>query len=58
MKKIFFILLFVFCIVVFTSKASDKNTPKKFKPTIESLQNYQCPEWFRDAKLGIYMHWG
>ena len=25
----------------------------------ESLAaNYQCPEWFRDAKFGIYMHWG
>lgn len=32
--------------------------PKRFEPTIESLQNYNCPEWFRDAKFGIYMHWG
>ncbi len=29
-----------------------------FKPTLESLQNYQCPEWFRDAKFGIWSHWG
>ena len=30
-----------------------------FKPNGVSLgQNYQCPEWFRDAKFGIYMHWG
>ncbi len=29
-----------------------------FEPTIESLKQYQCPEWFRDAKFGIYMHWG
>lgn len=29
-----------------------------FKPTWESLQQYQCPEWFRDAKFGIYAHWG
>lgn len=29
------------------------------KATDESLAaNYQCPEWFRDAKFGIYMHWG
>lgn len=20
--------------------------------------HYQCPEWFRNAKFGIYMHWG
>jgi alpha-L-fucosidase len=30
----------------------------KFAPTVESLAgNYQCPEWFRDAKLGIWAHW-
>ena len=29
-----------------------------FKPTWESLQNYQTPEWFRDAKFGMWAHWG
>jgi alpha-L-fucosidase len=29
-----------------------------FEPTIESLKGYQCPQWFRDAKFGIYLHWG
>ena len=29
-----------------------------FQPTIESLQHYRCPDWFRDAKFGIYLHWG
>ncbi|SMP78842.1 alpha-L-fucosidase [Neorhodopirellula lusitana] len=24
----------------------------------ESLQNYECPVWFQDAKFGIYAHWG
>lgn len=24
----------------------------------ESLKKYQCPEWFRDAKLGIWAVWG
>jgi len=29
-----------------------------FKPTWESLsQGYHCPEWFRDAKFGIWAHW-
>ena len=32
--------------------------PGKFQPTWESLeQNYTCPEWFRDAKFGIWAHW-
>jgi alpha-L-fucosidase len=29
-----------------------------FQPTWESLQNYQTPEWFRDAKFGMWAHWG
>jgi alpha-L-fucosidase len=29
-----------------------------FKPTRESLSTYQVPEWFRDAKFGIWAHWG
>ncbi len=30
----------------------------KFEPTWESLQQYQTPEWFRNAKFGIWAHWG
>jgi alpha-L-fucosidase len=29
-----------------------------FKGTWESLKQYRCPEWFRDAKFGILAHWG
>jgi alpha-L-fucosidase len=29
-----------------------------FQPTMESLKRYKCPEWFRDAKFGIWAHWG
>jgi alpha-L-fucosidase len=29
-----------------------------FKPDWKSLQQYNCPDWFRDAKFGIFMHWG
>ena len=29
-----------------------------FKPTWESLQNYQTPEWYRNAKFGMWAHWG
>ena len=31
---------------------------EKFKPTDESLSQYQYPQWFRDAKFGIWAHWG
>ena len=29
-----------------------------YEPTWESLKNHQTPEWFRDAKFGIWAHWG
>ena len=29
-----------------------------FEPTWNSLaENYHCPDWFRDAKFGIWAHW-
>jgi alpha-L-fucosidase len=32
--------------------------PGPFQPTMDSLKGYQCPDWFRDAKFGIWAHWG
>ena len=29
-----------------------------FEPTFESLLQYECPAWFRDANFGIWSHWG
>ncbi|MFD1255242.1 alpha-L-fucosidase [Mucilaginibacter terrae] len=29
-----------------------------YKPSWESLSQYQVPNWFRDAKFGIWAHWG
>src|SRR5690349_10780906 len=29
-----------------------------FKPTWDSLQKYQTPEWYRNAKFGMWAHWG
>ncbi len=28
-----------------------------FQPNWDSLKQYQCPAWFRDAKFGIWAHW-
>jgi alpha-L-fucosidase len=32
--------------------------PGPFQGTMASLTNYHCPDWFRDAKFGIWAHWG
>ena len=29
-----------------------------FQGNIDSLKQYKCPDWFRDAKFGIWAHWG
>ena len=35
-----------------------QSRPGRFKPDWNSLTNYQTPDWFRDAKFGIWAHWG
>ena len=32
--------------------------PILFKPNWESLSKYKVPDWFRDAKFGMWAHWG
>jgi alpha-L-fucosidase len=29
-----------------------------FRPNWESLRTYKVPEWYTDAKFGIFIHWG
>lgn len=29
-----------------------------YEATWESLAEYRCPEWFKNAKFGIWSHWG
>ncbi len=29
-----------------------------FQGNLDSLKQYECPDWFRDAKFGIWAHWG
>jgi alpha-L-fucosidase len=29
-----------------------------FRPDWESLRHYEIPQWYKDAKFGIFIHWG
>ncbi len=40
------------------SKKSKSPELQVFEPNWESLKQYDCPQWFRDAKFGIWAHWG
>lgn len=31
---------------------------QEYQPTAESLQSHEVPQWYEDAKLGIFIHWG
>jgi alpha-L-fucosidase len=33
-------------------------SPREFEPTEESLATHRVPSWYKDAKLGIFIHWG
>ena len=55
-KTTFFLFLFIFGI---TGKFSAQIQKQKFQPNFESLEKSNpVPEWFKDAKFGIYFHWG
>lgn len=43
-----------------SARAQDQleTAPGPFQATRESLEQYRTPEWFRDAKFGIWAHWG
>ncbi len=37
---------------------ADEQTPKYYLANWDSLRNYQVPEWYYDAKFGIWPIWG
>ena len=59
-RNIFKTILLSACILQGGSALAqqEKAEPGKFSPTWESLSQYEVPEWFRNAKFGIWAHWG
>ena len=39
-------------------KINDVIAKAPMRQTGESLSKHQTPQWFRDAKFGIFIHWG
>ena len=39
-------------------EVDDVNRQGPFQPDWESLQRYEVPDWYKDAKFGIFIHWG
>jgi alpha-L-fucosidase len=49
--------LTIFEATVQKSEASRDLGDGPVQPTWDSLAVYECPEWFRDAKFGLWAHW-
>lgn len=45
-------------LVVISMFANGHIYAETYKPTWESLDKRQIPQWFLDAKFGIFIHWG
>jgi alpha-L-fucosidase len=58
MKQIILLILFIALIASSATAQTSSTENGPFKPTDESLKQYKYPEWFRDAKLGFWAHWG
>jgi len=52
------VIAFAFFIGVAFSSRAQEATKTQFEPTDKSFQQYKYPDWFRDAKFGIWAHWG
>jgi len=59
----FFVSLVLFCTFSACKKGDKTNAEESrsidfFEPNLKSLSKHKAsPEWFTDAKLGIYFHW-
>ena len=52
------LLLWILLVFVAGCKTSKEDKLSKYDASWESLIEHETPEWFRDAKFGIYFHWG
>ena len=41
-----------------TVVAAQIQPPQHYQATLESLNQHPLPQWYADAKLGIFVHWG
>ena len=58
MKKFFLLLLTACAMMVSAQNKSVAIKTGTFGNDWQSLSAWECPEWFMDAKFGIWAHWG
>ena len=55
MKNILHIILITVILLGYSCREQKKEV---YEPTWESLDKHKAPQWFTDAKFGIFIHWG
>lgn len=45
-------------IAIMLGVSCNEQSRKTYQPTFESLDSHPVPQWFTDAKFGIFIHWG
>src|SRR5512133_2449566 len=58
MRKCYSSMSWILLVVAISILIPNRVQGQKFEPTPESFRQYTYPEWFRDAKFGIWAHWG
>ncbi|CAG2109681.1 unnamed protein product [Medioppia subpectinata] len=58
MKRLQSLILFSIGLFVNTIYCLDNEIDVKYEPNWESLDNRPLPQWYDEAKVGIFIHWG
>jgi alpha-L-fucosidase len=44
--------------IVFIINCYSQLSQNKYEATLSSIKNHEVPEWFEDAKFGMFIDWG
>jgi alpha-L-fucosidase len=58
MRTHFFIGFLLISTALFAQQAHEPMQTGAYAPSWQSLKQYEVPEWFKNAKFGIWAHWG
>ncbi len=50
--------VFTLLLIIIIGVLNPVNAQWRYQANWDSLKKYQVPDWFRDAKFGIFIHWG
>ena len=57
MRKLFFVQCLLLVALCVSAQEDVPVQTGQYEPTWENLSAWECPQWFRDAKFGVWAHW-